>query len=477
MNTIKNSLKAILTFVLVALGFTFAPPASATDTPAPVPVININVSAAEKAELKVDTTTTLLTDAEGRMILGPVSNPKNKGALHWLKKDGNRCPLVADQPRTDKQLAKIKPTTFIKKGSAFKRFKKAVPSSKVVKKLEHGKRKLAVTCYRVAVGGEITDTMEDAAGNQHGGLNVVEGSPMLFDVYKATVKEADGDVVTKPTSRRRGQVSPGSNQFDDGDCLNPKNEVVEYIPGQYVYTKAWGKLRQQVKGALSQRLHVAGEGRVQQGDCYVKFNYDFNTQGELAFDQIFWAKTKAEAEGEAAKVATNMSTTTNVQGSIENSLRGQLLVAFGEKCNGGVTPEAVVSLDEGNDLDLTDPNCEGTRDECESYTVLNGHVTVPGGVSGVVRVDSNFGSAFFSNGTRAVYTDDFSSFNAGAGQYDPQIRLNASTEMPSYACTKPGVPAGSKCFLVTLTFTPSGSGAVVTAKTEFVANPVPQPLP
>jgi hypothetical protein len=390
-------LSVVLALIATTLSLVFiAAPAQAQSDPTPVPVININVSAAEKAELKVDTTTTLLTDAEGRIILGPVSNPKNKGALHWLKKDGNRCPLVANQPTTDKQLSKIKPTTFVKKGSALKRFKKAVPSSKVVKKLKHGKRKLSVRCYRVKVGGSFTDTGEDAAGQPHGLLNHVTGSPMLFDVYIDTVKESDGDVVTKEVSRRRGQVGAGSNEFNVGDCLNIKANRVEFVPGQYVYVSSITKLRQRVQGMLNQRLRVAGKGRVEQGNCYVEFEYDFSTQGSLMFDQTIWAKTKAEAEGKAAMVATSIDVSTDVKGSIENSLKGQLMVAFGDQCNGGVTPEAVISLDELNDVDETDPNCEGTRDECESYLISTAHATVPEDVSGTLRISSNVGTVGFT---------------------------------------------------------------------------------
>lgn len=137
-------------------------------------------------------------------------------------------------------------------------------------------------------------------------------------------------------------------------------------------------------------------------------------------------------------------------------------------------PKATVTVNEGNDVDITDPNCEGGRDECESYALGMAHVDVPEGVTGVASLNSNAASAMFSNNTRG-YADDFARANLSSGHYDLEIRLSAGTEMPSYGCTKPGLPAGTKCYKLTIIFTPAGGGDPVTAFTEFVANPVVKP--
>lgn len=109
------------------------------------------------------------------------------------------------------------------------------------------------------------------------------------------------------------------------------------------------------------------------------------------------------------------------------------------------TPKAVIEIDELNDVDLTDPECEGTRDECESYLISTVHATVPSGVSGTLRISSNIGTVGFTNGTPANPYDDVKTLDLGPGQHDPKYRFNAPTEGTSAT--------------ITLTFTPSeGSG-------------------
>lgn len=401
-----------LVVALIATMFTLvglAPANAATDSE-PTPVISINVSASGNAELTEKTASTLNTDAEGRTILGPVRNPVNKGALHWLKKDANKCPTVANQPRTDKALKKIEKTSFVKKGKAFKRFKKAVPSAKV-KKLHHGKRKLTVRCFWVKVGGEYTDTGEDPNGNAHGLLNHVKGSRMLFDTYMGQTKAGRTEIV-----RRRGQVAAGSKVVGVGDCLNPKAEEVEFVPGQYVYVNTWGLLRHRIQGMLRQRLHVGGSGKVSKGGCEVAFTYDFETDGTLAFDQTFTAKTKAEAEGQAAKVATGINLSGSTKASIENQLRLSLMVAFSEQCDG--VPPVTYSA----------PTASGNAKACVNPGEQNGIITASGtnpnnvAAPGTLVVGGKT-KQFDSVGAGQTVTWDFSGF--APGTYNGSFTLGA----------------------------------------------------
>ncbi|HRF28290.1 MAG TPA: hypothetical protein PL051_01465 [Candidatus Saccharibacteria bacterium] len=392
----KTLIRNILIATAMMLGLsTLVAPAANADGTTPTPVLNLDINAAGTATLDETTVTTLLTDEEGRVILGPVSNPTNKGALHWLKKDGNKCPLVANQPQTDQALAKIKPTTFVKKGAALKRFHKAVPSAKVVKRLPHGKRKLSVRCYRVKVGGSFTDTGEDAEGQTHGMLNHVSGSPMLFDTFVDTVKESDGTVVTKEVSRRRGQVGAGSSTFNKGDCLNEKADHAEFVPGQYVYLDSTTEFRHHVQGMISQRLHVGGSGRVEKGGCYVEFKYDFTTEGKLAFDQIIKAKTKAEAKGRAAEIVSKFNLSTETEGSIENTLSAQLIVAFGEQCSGNPPPPS-----------YENPTASGHGTACAAPGQQNGALTASG-------TNPNNVAAGSSSLTVGGKTKQFTSVGAG----------------------------------------------------------------
>lgn len=122
-----------------------------------------------------------------------------------------------------------------------------------------------------------------------------------------------------------------------------------------------------------------------------------------------------------------------------------------------VTPKAVVEIDQLNDIDETDPNCEAeTPAECESWTVFQGHVTVPNGVSGTLRVSSDFGSVKFTSNNQKT-------LSLGTGQYDPEIKFVAPTE----------VPAGGFAH-ITLTFVPD-KGETVTATTRIRINDTPQP--
>lgn len=135
------------------------------------------------------------------------------------------------------------------------------------------------------------------------------------------------------------------------------------------------------------------------------------------------------------------------------------------------TPKAVVSVDQLNDIDETDPKCleeydnpTAARVACESWTVFQAHVTVPDGVSGTLRVDSLYGVTAFSKGTPADFSDDVKSVQLGSGQSDPEIRYGAPTE----------VPAGGYD-TITVTFTPAGGGDSVQATTRIKINETPVP--
>lgn len=126
-------------------------------------------------------------------------------------------------------------------------------------------------------------------------------------------------------------------------------------------------------------------------------------------------------------------------------------------------PKVNIEIDTLNDVDLTDPNCEGTRTECESYLVSTVHATVPSGVSGTVRISSNIGTVGFTNGTPTNPLDDVKTLNLGSGQHDIKYRFNAPTE---------GTSA-----VITFTFTPSGDSAVTPepVSTRVVLNAPPTP--
>lgn len=128
-----------------------------------------------------------------------------------------------------------------------------------------------------------------------------------------------------------------------------------------------------------------------------------------------------------------------------------------------VKPKAVIEIDELNDVDLTDPNCDGDRDACESYLVSTAHATVPSGASGTLRISSNIGTVGFANGTPANWRDDVKTLNIGSGQHDVKYRFNAPTE-------------GNQA-VITLTYTPSaGSGvAPEPVKTTVKLNAPPTP--
>lgn len=137
-----------------------------------------------------------------------------------------------------------------------------------------------------------------------------------------------------------------------------------------------------------------------------------------------------------------------VKATAEAGAKAEAEAKISIKCGEAPPPEkpkAVIEIDELNDVDLTDPNCEGTRDECESYLISTAHATVPSGVSGTLRINSSIGTVGFANGTPTNPLDDVKTLDLGPGQHDIKYRFNAPTEGTSAT--------------ITLTFTPSaGSG-------------------
>lgn len=412
----KHIIKLFTALALFIGALAFVAPAAVADSneQAPKVMIDINVSPSATAELDVKTITTLNTDAKGRVMVGPLQDrqltlkERKARAVHWLQSDAKRCPIVANQPRTQKQITSIKKTTFVKKGSALKRFKKAAPSAKVTKKLSGGKRKLTVRCYQVKVGGSFTDTGIDPTGNTHGLESKVGDSPqlkrpMLFDTVVATVKEG-GKVVTQEISRRRGQNAPGSKVVGVGDCMNPKAKVVTLKRGQYVYSFNNSQLRQHVVGTAHQRLHVSGRGRAELGTCWVEFDYDFLTEGTLGFDEILWAKSKAEAKGKATNLAASINVSRTVQGSLENKLNAELRVAFGEQCKGDTTPtpKGTIEIDRMNDLNQSTIDDQGKLHKSQSPGDID--YMVPDGQQATIRIDCGSCSSvvFASNESKTL---------------------------------------------------------------------------
>jgi hypothetical protein len=305
-----------------------------------------------EATAEVEGVLKLTTDADGKIMLGPVSNPTNKGALHWRKKDGLKCPTVANQPRTIKALKKIPKTHFNKKGAALKRFKKAVPSAKVVKRHKHGRIELSVRCYLVAVGGTFTDTGEDPNGAQHGVANIVTGTPMLFDTLVMTVKD-DGKTVTEEVSIRRGQVAPGSKVFGVGDCLNPKAKKAEFKPGQYVYVMQWNAFRWERKGLAKAQVGYSGSATISNGpNCnFTLSNISSSASGSAAFTDIVTAKTVIEAKGKSVDtdVAMNAKNTAiaNAKAQVSLALKGSLTCGGTTLTGPSMTATAGACVQEG----------------------------------------------------------------------------------------------------------------------------------
>lgn len=121
-------------------------------------------------------------------------------------------------------------------------------------------------------------------------------------------------------------------------------------------------------------------------------------------------------------------------------------------------PDSSLDLDELNDLDLTDPNCEGTPVECQSWTVFSAHLVVPEGVDGTLKVDASYGVARFT-------ANNATTIKLGTGTHRPEIKFVAPTEMPA---------DGSQYAIIKVTYTPS-KGKAVEDTSRIRLNPVEQP--
>ncbi|MBC7512454.1 hypothetical protein H7142_02225 [Candidatus Saccharibacteria bacterium] len=453
------SYTGIATIAMMASMLTTGTAQAATDQPTseqPVTYeLNLNISDAASSASTFDYVSKSMVRSavndKGQIVLTPV----NKPTAHWVYKNAKRCPVVSSYP-TKRQVKRLKPTTFKLKGAALKQFKRAAMSERKIKKLSNGRVKMEATCFQLRDGEGFPDTGLDLNGNVRGMGSTVHGKNMLFEIAKVKARRA-GESTDAYIPIRRGQDNDGDGVYDDGDCGNKKPAVVEFPQGTYDYEDEdfyWYK----DTGDVVARVGVKGSATIKQGNCAMTLDYDFFAQGTADYSVIVRGKTSVEAHGRTiyvvSKQSAHVDATANATASVKASLKAQFT-----GCSDTPPPAADISLNELNDVDETDPNCQGTRDECESWLVSKAHATVPDGVAGMLRISSNIGTVGFSMGTPANWRDDVTSLRLTNGQHDPEYRFNAPTEGSSAT--------------ITLTFTPDGGGDIVKVTTNVVINDTP----